>query len=270
MPALTAVQMALHWLSLLLSVILLVRLFEQRLHRTYKWFFLLWLIDTARTLVLLQVPQMTNRYTEIFFGTMPLLWVLYFLVLREMLEKVMADHRGIASAAAQAMYVALGSAVVISVALAWPELGSRESAKYNMLMSMFIMHRVVMATLLLLLLALGGFLLWFPVRLRRNVVSYSLGFLIYFFGMAVLLLIHNVLAARLSLWLSTAHLVVANLVIGYWILTLNRAGETLAATVGGRWNREQAEEAVRQLEAINNALGRANRKLELPKESTTV
>lgn len=265
-----AIQNSLNWLSLALSAILLWRLYRERLHSIYPWFFVLLLLDTARTVVLLQIPQRTNLYTIVFFGTAPLVWAANFLVLRELLFKVLHDHKGIVSVALQAMYVLFGLAVVVSIAVSWPELQSQQSAQYRYLMAMFIVHRVVFGTLLLLLLSLGGFLAWFPVRLRRNLIYYAVGFLVYFFGTAVLLLVHNVLGAKLAMALSNVNLLVSNIVRVFWIVKLRASGEDMSISIGRRWNREQAEEAVRQLESINDALARASRKVNLPKESTSV
>ena len=99
---------------------------------------------------------------------------------------------------------------------------------------------------------------------------YAIGFLVYFFGTAVLLLVHNVLGAKLAMALSNVNLLVSNLVRIFWIAKLRAEGEERSTSIGHRWNKEQAEEAVRQLESINDALARASRKVNLPKESTSV
>ncbi len=258
MPWLAAIQDPLTWASLALSLILLGRLCLEGLHKTYKWFFLLLLVDCVRTAVLLALPLQSTRYAYTYMLTAPLIWLVYFLVLKELLGVVLEDHKGIGSLALQVMYVGLAVAVVLSVVLAYLEL-SRPEVKYPVLTGFFIFHRVVVAIVLLLVLLLGGFLLWFPVQLRRNVVYYAIGYVIYFLSKSVLLLVRNVLEKDATMMLSAANLLIGNAVLLFWVVRLNKRGEKSSVSVGHSWNRKEADAAVEQLKAINQALVRAGR-----------
>jgi hypothetical protein len=260
MSWLAAIQDPLNWASLALSLILLLRLPLEGLQRTYKWFFLLLLVDSIRTAVLLALPLQSTRYGYAYMLTAPLIWLAYFLVLRELWGVVLSDHRGIESLALQVMYIGLAVAVVLSVVLSYLEMtkpGGEQ--KYPILTGFFIFHRVVVGILLLMVLLLGGFLMWFPVQLRRNVVYYAVGYVIYFLSKSVLLLVRNVLEKDVTMVLSAANLLIGDAVLLFWIVRLNARGQESSISVGHRWNREEADAAVEQLKAINQALIRAGR-----------
>lgn len=258
MSWLAGVENSLTWASLALSLLLLMRLGREGLHQTYRWFFLLLLVDAVRTAVLLTLPVQSTRYAYVYMVSAPLIWLAYFLVLRELLGVVLEDHRGIEGLGLQAMYVGLGAAVVLSVVLSYVELSGPE-ARSPILTGFFIFHRVVVAIVLLLLLLLGGFLVWFPVQLRRNVVYYAIGYVIYFFSKSVLLLVRNVLGQDITAMLSAANLLMGNAVLLLWVVRLNAGGERNSISVGHSWNRKEADMAVEQLKAINRALARAGR-----------
>lgn len=260
MSWLAAIQDPLNWASLALSFILLMRLTLGGLHRTYKWFSLLLLVDCVRTVILLALPLQSTRYAYTYMLSAPLIWLVYFLVLRELWGIVLFEHKGIESLALQVMYIGLAVAVVLSVVLSYLELtGPGSEQKYPILTGFFVFHRVVVAILLLMVLLLGGFLLWFPVQLRRNVVYYAIGYVIYFLSKSVLLLVRNVLEKDVTIMLSAANLLIGNAVLLFWVVRLNARGQQSVISVGHRWNREQADAAVEQLKAINQALARAGR-----------
>jgi len=101
--------------------------------------------------------------------------------------------------------------------------------------------------------------MWFPVQLRRNVVYYAVGYVIYFLSKSVLLLVRNVLEKDVTMVLSAANLLIGDAVLLFWIVRLNARGQESSISVGHRWNREEADAAVEQLKAINQALIRAGR-----------
>lgn len=247
------------WISLGLGLLLAFRLRRERLSATYRWFFIFLIADAVRTGMLLALPVRTSLYGLLFMGSAPIIWALYFLVLRELFGVILKDYKGIASAALQAMYISLALGVVFSVVLSALEF-SRSAGRFPILNGFFILDRAVVAVAFFLVLTLGGFLVWFPVQLRRNVAYYAGGYVILFLSKSLLLLARNLLEKDVTTLLSAVNLLIANSVFLVWLLRLKAAGEGLTLQVGHRWNPKQAEAAIEQLRAINQALARAGRR----------
>ncbi len=259
MPTVPTAEAVLQWVSLVLSVLLVLRLYQQGLHATYRWFFLLLMFDAVRSSVLLTLPVRSTTYAYVYLWSWPVLWLLYILVLKELYELVLRDHKGVASIGGYAIYIGVAVAVVLSIISARPELSSPDG-NYPALKTFFVFGRVVLAILLLLLITIAGILLWFPIRLRRNIVYYCIGYVIFFLSKTLLLLLRNVLGADVTRILSSVNLALESSVLLFWLLQLNSRGQEKSVAVGHSWNPDQAETLVKQLDSINEALLRAARR----------
>jgi hypothetical protein len=112
---------------------------------------------------------------------------------------------------------------------------------------------------LVILVLMSVFLLWFPVRARRNAAICIAGFVVYYFQRWTGLL----LVAR---WPHSRQLVspillgVSFLCLAGWVVLLKRQGEYSTVTTGHRWNPLEAARLTAQLDAINSRLdGAASR-----------
>jgi hypothetical protein len=102
------------------------------------------------------------------------------------------------------------------------------------------------------------FLLWFPVEVSRNVALIMGAFVFYLAqGWAGLLLVNlypksmysvnaGMLSLELACWI-------------FLIVTVRRQGETTKTVTGHRWNPEETERLLGQLDAINQRLEQASR-----------
>lgn len=109
---------------------------------------------------------------------------------------------------------------------------------------------------LILLILMTIFLLWFPVRARRNAALCIAGFVIYSFQRWTGIFL-------VDLWplcrpiVSPIQLCISFLCLVAWVILLKRQGESSMVTTGHRWNSLEAERLSAQLDAINSRLSGA-------------
>ena len=93
----------------------------------------------------------------------------------------------------------------------------------------------------------------------RNLAVFSIGFIVYFSGKTALFLARAVSPPETVDTISNLVTVVLICCYACWILLVNPSGESVPTTLGHRWNTEQQERLMRELEAMNNVLARSAR-----------
>jgi hypothetical protein len=116
-------------------------------------------------------------------------------------------------------------------------------------------ERSMNIVILLFLLLISVLLLWFPIRVRRNIVVYISGFVLFSASRSFGLLLYNLRPqdARLT---STILLGLTLLCLLIWIVGIEPEGELATATPGYRRNPETMQRLSHQLDSINAALTR--------------
>ena len=244
---------------LLCHAILIVKLLILRLHLKYKWFFSYLVIRLARALVLACLPMRQNAYGWTYVATEPVIWVLYVLVVLELYALVLKDYPGIRSLSRWVLIFGLAASTVLSMLSLVVDL-SGAPPRYPILLYMSVMERGVVTSLVFFLLLITGFLVWYPVPLCRNVVSYCLGYAVSFLAFSLVVLIRNVSGYGFVRPLSTALQAVGLACLVFWIAAINRRGESVPTVLGHRWRPGEEEHLVGQLDAINQSLLKAARK----------
>jgi hypothetical protein len=102
---------------------------------------------------------------------------------------------------------------------------------------------------------MGAFLAWFPVEIRKNLVVYIMGFLVYFLARWSVLMLFLRRTPN-SEWLNVALYAIILVCIGFWIHAMQRAGEEEKTTTGYHWNPEEMARLKGQLDEINDSLER--------------
>jgi hypothetical protein len=115
----------------------------------------------------------------------------------------------------------------------------------------------------LILIAILGFILWFPVKMSRNLAVFSVGFVIYFASKTGLELLSLYNAASLKtqdiIGLGVNIVLVSCFV--YWVLFIDANGQAIEVRIGHGWHRDEQEKLIGQLEALNVALLRSSQQL---------
>lgn len=251
------------YLKMAATGVLLARLISNGLFPIYRWFAFYLLADFAQSLLSLYFrptnDQNANRYAETYMAGQALKMVLIVFVLLEMYRLALSNHRAIARFGGQT----IGYALLLTALVAGLFLNVARSAPRGrslILHRFYLVERTVDVWALALLCLITAFLLWFPVKLRRNSVLYLLGFFVYFAARSASLLLVDLLPARDLSAISTAVLLVSLLCLIVWIVALRRDANDTVTVVGHRWDPSAAERLSAQLNAINASLLRLSRR----------
>lgn len=239
--------------------ILLLNLWRHGLLSRYRYFSFYLFLLLSEVVVVLSMRRDTSRYFEVYAAYESVVWVAHILIVRELFSLVVDRYPGIARSARAFIWVAFGAAILVSTAFAVFHPGSG-AGPYVVIQKYMLVSRVVAFTVLGFLFLLLGFLLYFPVSLSRNVVSYAIGYSVYFSSRALTRLLGNLVDQENLRILSVVSLTVVSACLIFWIVFLNRRGEEVDMTVGHRWSDEQAKSLAGHLNSINTVLLKAGRK----------
>jgi hypothetical protein len=272
MATLSPIERVIWLLTTVGYLVLYIRLRQEGLHRTYRFFAGYVLFHVLRSVGLATIEPIGrllgddssahlagNLYGWLWVVTEPLLWVLYILVVLELYGLVLQKYKGIASLGRWAIFAGLAISLAISSVTLSADL-SNPGEKFPILLYAAAIHRGVASSLVIFLLLITVFLSWYPVPLSRNVVVHSIAYAAYFLGMTMTLLVRNVSGGRLVEITNIVASGVAISCLGVWIVFLNRRGEARTVTVRQRWQADQEQHLIEQLDTINSTLLRAARK----------
>ena len=260
-------------LKLALGILLIIRLFSTKLYRAYKLFCGFLIADLSGLLlyVLNKVFGVISSYFYFiaWLTLEPVIWLFTLLMVYSLLEKILVQLPGLLRLSRRLLHLVFLIALAIGLTSARYEYsapGFAAALKVKRFIvqcwiSEMVFDRVVASTALLTLLAIAGFLLWFPVRIPRNLAAFSIGFAVYFTAMTVLLLTRS-LWPNEALKIVTEVLKVFNLLMGsvsgicfaFWIFLLSPAGEFVPSTMVIQRQPQEQERLIAQLELINDAL----------------
>jgi hypothetical protein len=233
---------------------LFVRVLVTGFFRKYPYFIGYVVVALLQSLILSFLSPASLSYVWPYVITQAALTCAGALVLLELYDLVFRDLKGIAGISRRYLKICLGLAIVASLLLLQFEQISRRP------LGIFgVIDRAVVTSMLLFVLALAAFLVYYPVPINRNVIVYSIGYTVYFLAKASGLLLLNGNYA----WLRPYGLVVVSastLSMLFWLVGLRLAGEEKTLIVGHRWNRENQDEMLAQLKAINDSLLRSGRR----------
>jgi hypothetical protein len=235
------------------------RLRQLGLHSVYRFFFVYLIFATARSvaLFLLPVSLVSSTYAIIYLVTAPALWIFYVLVVLELYSLVLRNYAGIYSLGRWTLYGALIFSIAISILTLIPSLGNEPS---RLLFWCTTVERGVVFSLVIFLLLILLFLSSYPVALNRNILVHCLVYTVYFLGISLIELIHNVVGRELIRQLNNVVLVMTIGCYLGWMFLLTRAGETRAAMLRHNWTPEGEQRLIDQLNNINATLLRVSRR----------
>jgi hypothetical protein len=224
------------------------------LARIYRLFCCYLAVDLISSLASLFIPYNTKLYGDVYFSDQTLKVVLAGLMLVEIYSLALERHPAMAQYGRRVVgYFLVAAAAIPVIALLLDHSKSRVSPYLRMFL---LFERTMDGIMAIFLILISLFLLWFPIRLRRNVIVYIAGFIIWSLSRSG--------AAHLeTLWPGNSaanfaiNIVEMCIVLGcllLWLLGFQRKGEGRTAVVGHLWNRAEAERLTRQLDAINDRL----------------
>jgi hypothetical protein len=248
-----------------LACLLVCRLVLLRLHAVYRVFccFLIFdVISSGVAFVELGALNAVSAYRITWIGLRIIAWILSLWMVYALLDAVLANFRGILKFSRKLLNATFLLALVVALSTAKPEytvggLAASTVPIFRVLGLALVVERVICSAALLALIAILGFILWFPVRLPRNLVVFSIGFVAYFAINTGLILIEDFVSHAISQTVSNSLTLLLSLCYAYMAISITAAGERRSISVGHSWSAPEQQRLMRQLEDMNEALIRA-------------
>ncbi len=256
-------------LSDVLSVVLVIRLITLRLHRVYRVFcaFLLFQVLSDSFTIVERFSSLDSvlDYRITWLALRIVSWCLSIWMVYGLLQAILETLPGILRISRRVLNVvwpvsiAVASLSAVSEYLASGAAKVHEPIDFALTMAL-IVERTVSTVALLSLLLMLLFILWFPVRMPRNLALFSMGFIVYFTAEASLLLVRRFWSHESSALVNLGVSFIMCLCLIYWIGFLNEQGEVAPVMIGHSWQTGRQAELMHNLEGINIALARSSRR----------
>jgi hypothetical protein len=143
-----------------------------------------------------------------------------------------------------------------------------DDAIFRILTIGHVVDRAISMAALLVLVAILAFILWFPVKMPRNLAVLSIGLVVYFgtkTGLTLLLTYSapGTITRSASEMLSASVSLIGVFCFLYWIVFIDQKGQTSEVPLGRSWRSADQGRLVQQLESLNVALLRNSQRFEL-------
>jgi hypothetical protein len=251
----SGVERALFYLNFIAQLVLLFRLLHFKLYRVYLSLFLYWLLQALPSVALMAISVDSRRYSYVYWGAQTINVLMAVFVVQDVYRIALLEHPAVASFARRTVLAAM--AIAAMVTLSGITLDSTILAGQSPAVHRFAtFERSMNFVILLFLLLISVLLLWFPIRVRRNIVVYISGFVLFSASRSFGLLLANILPASDTRLVSTVLLALTLVCLTIWIVGIQPEGELVIATPGYRRNPETMQRLSQQLDSINAALTR--------------
>ncbi len=245
----------LFYLNFFAELLLLWRFVHCQLHRTYRSLFWYWVVQAFAAVVLMSVPMLTHRYMYTYYGTQTIVLFMAVFVVQDLYRIALLEYPAVVSLERRIMIGAMAVSAIVALA-GIPLDFTILPGHYPAIQRFFTFERIMNFVILMLLLLISGFLLWFPIKVRRNIVVYIFGFVLFHAFRSFGVLLTNLEPQEDTRLISTVLLGLTLLCLLIWIVGIRPEGERATATPGYRRDPEAMQRLNRQLDAINATLAR--------------
>ena len=247
-------ERALFYLNLAAEIVLLWRLFHAKLYRIYSSLFLYWTLQAFGSLALMTVPLASRAYLYGYWVAQTVNVFMAVFVVQDLYRSALLEHPAVASFARRTVLAAMAIASLVALSgLALDATNLRgEALTFHRFLTF---ERSMNFLTLLFLLLVSALLLWFPIRVRRNIMVYMSGFVLFSSSRSFGTLLYNLRPQDARL-ISTVMLGFSLLCLLIWIIGIQPEGEFVTATPGYRRNPEAMQRLSHQLDSIHAALAR--------------
>ena len=248
-------EQALWYLNFIATLALLVRLVQCKLFRTYRFLFRFWLMQAVTTLVLFAIPLRSTLYANAYYTTQMLSLILAICVVLELYQEGLARHPSLAAFGRASVLVLMASAAVVAAFGVMLD-STMQPGQYLIIHRFLTLERTLSLMVLVFLLLISAFLLWFPVQVKRNVVVYITGFVLFYFSRSAGLLAANLLPRAAYQPMSVVLLGFSLGCLLLWSVGLRKEGEDQTTVTGNPGHAPALARLSTQLDEINAALVR--------------
>lgn len=242
-----------------LTAAVLIKLWFSGLAKIYRLLSLYLAWDFLTSLVGLRLPYNTTAYGYFYIFSQTIKIAIAAFMCAEIYGLALERTPALAAFLSGIVGYVLAVAALIPLILA---LTDHSSFKHPVLRAYLLFEQTMDATMALFLILMSLLIAWFPVRMRRNVISYICGFVVWWLcRSAALHLVSRFSSNRRAVGIiNGADMGVVLACLLLWLLGLRREGEVKTAVVGHRWNRAAADRLAGRLEAVNDGLERLRRR----------
>ena len=248
-----------------LACLLVCRLVLLRLHSVYRvfcYFLIFDLISSGVAFVELGLLNADFAYRVTWIAMRIVAWILSLWMVYALLDAVLVNFRGILRFSRMLLNATFVLALLVALFTAKPEyieggLAASVHPIGRALGLTLVLERVISSAALLALLAILGFILWFPVPLPRNLAVFSIGFITYFAIITGLLLCESFVSHTISQTIGNTNTILLSLCYAYMALSITKEGEVRTVSLGHSWSIGDQRRLLCQLEDMNAALLRA-------------
>src|SRR6266404_5761306 len=174
------------------TVVLVWRFVHCELFRIYRFLFLYWLIQIPEHVIMFAVPLRTDLYAYLYYSFQTIDLILAVCVVQELYKMALAGLPALAAFGRKSVVFLMVCAAFFGAP--GVVLDSRVlPGQYWNVHRFLTVERTMDFMILMFLLLIGGFLLWFPVRVRRNITVYMTGFVAFYLFRTAGLLLTNLL-----------------------------------------------------------------------------
>src|SRR5580692_5421663 len=183
-------ERALYYLNFVAQLVLLYRLLHFKLYRIYLSLFLYLFLQALPSVALIVIPIHSRQYEYVYWGAQTINVLLAVFVVQDLYRIALLEHPAVASFARRTVLAAM--AIAAAVTLSGITLDSTLQAGRSLSVHRFAtFERSMNFVILLFLLLISVLLLWFPIRVRRNIVVYISGFVLFSASRTFGLLLYN-------------------------------------------------------------------------------
>ncbi|MDP9115301.1 MAG: hypothetical protein M3O20_16680 [Acidobacteriota bacterium] len=215
-------------------------------------------MQPIESLVLLTAGRQTWVYVYLYWGAQTLNIFLALYVVQDLFHIILAEHAAIASFGRRIMLGAM--ALAGGIAVAGITLDARVlPGHFHTVQRFATFERSMNSVILIFLLLISILLLWFPIKVRKNIAVYFAGFVLFAASRSFGLLLANLLPQSAVYTVSTVLLGLTLLCLLFWTMGIRPEGEDFTTTPGHRRDPQASERLSRKLDAINATLARVVR-----------
>jgi len=251
---LSPAEQVLWYLNIGFAMMVLARLYLERLIRLYPALFTYILADALEQAAELAFGRRRHVYGEIYFVGQSIKLALAILVVLELYQLALRKQPALARFGQRTFTYLFSIAILAGLANFFINTGT--STGRNKYPTEFVrLEGTLNLVTLVAVVLIAGFLLWFPVRCSRNVALCLGGFVWYSFQRWAGLVFTSFLPESTHTF-SIAMLSASLVCLAAWAIALRKTGEASIIVTGHRWNAAEAERLTLQLDTINSRLAR--------------
>jgi len=259
-----------------LAILLIVRLLSLKVRRegVYLVFalFLAFQIFTSLEFFAVKWLQLNVDYRLLWLVSTLVMWVFSLALVYSLSKVVLAELPGIQRLSRKLLNIVFVVAIGLAASTVSGEYTATGGAKLldridRVLVAAYTIDRAIAMSASLVLVVILAFILWFPVKMPRNLAIFSVGFVIYFTAKTAFSLFRTYSAPgayshTIGQWVSVAINLVLVACFIYWVVFIDPKGQTAQVRIGHSWHVADQNRLIDQLEALNSALLRSSRDFE--------